>query len=319
MRILTHPVHTAWEYEFARLGHEIFSVIPEDFTPLSEDGWGSAGESLVGGLVWNSRNRPMPDNVKPITLEKALRESFDVCIVHTVPWLEKLRSVSCPIIYKVHVIPPHNFLPDWAEEKIVALTFGNEVTMNKIVTQKPIFKNVIRVPIDYEIFNGYVGSIKKCLTIAHLASKRPDKRLDRLNKIANLAPVDLLGGGNEGIPYAIGEAQSFEDLLDCYKNYAVFLEAGDYVSMSCREAMMTGMPAVIFLYENKHQKLFRDGENCLIVETEEEAVEAINKLLNDPKLRNKIGINARRSAMELFDIVEFRKQWNKLLQLVISH
>ncbi|MGC9603094.1 MAG: glycosyltransferase [Minisyncoccia bacterium] len=317
MRILTHPVHTAWEYEFAKTGHEIFTVAPDDFKKLAPDWWGVCRGTLTGGPVWDTKNRPLPDNVRVISLDAALRMHFDVCIVHALPWLEELRNVSCPIIYKAHVIPPADFLPKWAEKVISALTFGNEVTMNKIVTKRPIFRNVIRVPIDSSIFDGYVGGTERCLAIANLVRGRPDKRFDRLDKIASVAPVDLLGGGNNGVSYAIGEARSFDELLSFYRNYAVFLEAGDYVSMSCREAMMVGMPVVLFLHENRKQKLFRNDENCIIAETEEEAAEAIKSLLGDPARRKRIGANARSSVLDLFDVNTFRRQWNDLLRKVV--
>ncbi|PIY96143.1 hypothetical protein COY65_01425 [Candidatus Jorgensenbacteria bacterium CG_4_10_14_0_8_um_filter_39_13] len=317
MRILTHPVHTAWEYEFAKTGHEIFTVIPDEFTQLSDDGWGACRGTLVGGTVWNSKNRPMPDNVKPILLEDALRARFDVCIVHTIAWLEKLRKVTCPIILKVHVMPPPNFIPEWAEEIISAITFNNEIAINAVITTRPIFKNVIHVPVDSSVFNGYIGDYKRCLSIAHLIQVRPEKRLGRLNKIASIASIDLVGGGNEGIPYAIGEARSFEELLSFYKHYAVFLEVTNQLSMSCIEAMMVGMPVVLFPLTNPRRSFLKNGENCLIAETEEAAAETIQYLFSDPVERKKLGMNARLSVLDYFDVTAFRQQWNQLLNRVV--
>ncbi len=319
MRILTHPVHTAWEYEFAKIGHEIYTVIPNDFTRFSHDGWGSAGATLVGGDgVWNARNRPMPANVKTISLEEALRGKFDVCIAHTIPWLEKLKNVSCPIIFKVHTIPPSDFIPDWAEEVISAVTFNGEMAMKSTIIKRQIFRNVIRVPIDSTVFDGHIGDHKRCLSITNLIRTRPEKRLDRLNRIASIVPVDLVGGGKEGIPYALGEAQSFEELLSCYRHYAVFLEVANQVSMSCLEAMTVGMPVVLFPPNSRNSSSFlKSGENCLVVETEETAAKAIQFLLNNPAERKKFGEKARLTVLNRFEAAHFRRQWDELLENVV--
>lgn len=321
MRILTHPVHTAWEYEFAKTGHEIFTITPDEFTKLSDDGWGtSRGTLLVGGEVWNNKSRPMPDNVRAISLDDAPRAHFDVCVVHTISWLEKLRSVSisCPIILKVHVVPPSDFIPAWAEEVISAVTFNGEMAMKSTVTKRQIFKNVIRVPIDSVMFDGHVGDHERCLSITNLIRTRPEKRLDRLNKIASMAPVDLVGGGNEGIPYAIGEARSFSELLSFYRHYSVFLEVTNQVSMSCIEAMMVGMPVVLFPPNSRNSFSFlKSGENCLIVETEEAAAKAIQFFFNNPTERKRFGEKARLTVLNRFKAANFRRQWNELLENVV--
>ena len=315
MRILTHPVHTAWEYEFAKTGHEIW-IVAEKF-PSSADGWVNFRGTLVGGGgVWNQKSRPLPDNVSFISLTEALRGSFDVCVVHTVAWLEKLKDVACPIIFKVHVIPPPNFLPEWAEERLAALTFNGDLAMNRVVTRRNILKSVIHVPVDPSLFKGYIGDQESCLSVAHLAPLRPEKRLDRLNAIASRVKVDLVGGGNEGVPYAVGEAGSLEELISAYRHHAVFLEVADHVGMACIEAMTMGMPVVLFPPEHQRD-LFRNGENCIIVENEEEAISAVRALFKDPARRRALGENARAAASARFNAEIFRKKWNELLLRVV--
>ena len=318
MHILTHPVHTSWEYEFAKTGHEIFTIAPDDFEIMTPDYWGSCHGTLTRGPIWNTKDRPFPDNVRVISLAAARRMHFDVCMVHTASWLEKIKDISCPIIFKVHVIPPADLVPAWAEKIIAVLSFNNEMAMHRVVTKHPIPKTVIPVPIDPVLFSGYTGIKEACLAISHLVTKRPEKKVDRLTRIHALIPLHLFGGGNQDVPCAVGEASSFHKYVSLYQTYAVFLDVADHVSMSRLEAMMTGMPIVIFPPEY-HRDLFIHDYNCLIVETERAAAQAIRYLFQHPEERKRLGDNARNTVLARFHSESFREQWNTLLHQVVSH
>jgi glycosyltransferase involved in cell wall biosynthesis len=312
MKILTHPVHTSWEYEFAKIGYDIYTVVPDDFQLLS-NGWGASGETLVGGLIWNDRARPRPSNLTELSIKEALEGDFDICIVHTLGWLKKLYDVKCPIILKIHTMMSEP-IEEWIERRVCAISFNNEIVMDCVVTRNPELKNVIRVPIDGVVFDGYVGDIPKALVVSHLIHERPEKRLDRLDRIIQKIDIALVGAGNHR-PYSIGEAPSFDIMREYYRRYAVFLDVADAQPMSTLEAMATGMPIVTFPSEGRKQML-RNGENCIIVQTEDEAAAQLWRLLNDADLRRRIGNAARKMVTERYDAERFRRQWDVLLNRV---
>ncbi len=318
MRILTHPVHTAWEYEFAKTGHEIWSVTDLTVSPKVGDEWVDFRGTLVGGGgVWNHKSRPLPGNISFIPLAEAIRGDFDVCIVHTAAWLEKLKDVACPMIFKVHVVPPPDLVPEWAEERLAALTFNSDLAISRVVTRRDILKNVIRVPADPLVFGGYVGDRPRALAIGNLIAARPEKGLDRLRALATAFPLDLWGGGNSNLPFARGEAASLAALAELYRHQAVFVDAGDRIGLSTIEAMMTGAPAVIF-DDDDRGGIFRDGWNCFRVRSVAEARDRVETLRRDAPLRARLGRAARATALEYFNTGTFIEKWNALLRKITN-
>ncbi len=65
-------------------------------------------------------------------------------------------------------------------------------------------------------------------------------------------------------------------------------------------------------------RIIRDGENGLLVETEEEWLEALERLVRDPELRRRLGQAARSDAEALYSTKAVAAQYRRVLASVIG-
>jgi glycosyltransferase involved in cell wall biosynthesis len=65
-------------------------------------------------------------------------------------------------------------------------------------------------------------------------------------------------------------------------------------------------------------KIIRDGENGLLVRTQEEWLVALRRLLDDPQLRRRLGEQARRDAVERFSVRAVADDYRRVLQHVMA-
>ena len=121
-------------------------------------------------------------------------------------------------------------------------------------------------------------------------------------ELAGLDAVTLL-------PMFAQEAHLFLQGLDCffYRTSENYLEPSGRV---VTEAMACGLPVVCH-NRGGYAEWIEDGRNGFLFDTQQEALEILLKLKEDPVLRERVGKAARRSAEELFsddvrsEIVEF--------------
>jgi len=111
------------------------------------------------------------------------------------------------------------------------------------------------------------------------------------------------------LPMYAQEAHLFLQGLDCffYRTSEKYLEAWGRV---ITEAMACGLPVVCHK-RGGFAETIDDGRNGFLFDTQQEALEILLKLKDDPELRERVGKAARRSAEELFsdavrsEIIEF--------------
>ena len=119
-------------------------------------------------------------------------------------------------------------------------------------------------------------------------------------------------GGVESVtllPMFAQEAHLFLQGLDCffYRTSEKYLEASGRV---VTEAMACGLPVVCH-NRGGYAEWIDSGRNGFLFETQQEALEILLGLKEDPALRERVGEAARRTAEELFsdavrsEIVEF--------------
>jgi glycosyltransferase involved in cell wall biosynthesis len=128
----------------------------------------------------------------------------------------------------------------------------------------------------------------------------PSQQLEA--KLRGLESIELLPG------YA-QEAHLFLQGLDCffYRTSENYLEPSGRV---ITEAMACGLPVVCH-NRGGYVEWIEDGRNGFLFDTQQEALEILLKLKEEPALRERVGKEARRTAEELFsdavrsEIVEF--------------
>ena len=111
------------------------------------------------------------------------------------------------------------------------------------------------------------------------------------------------------LPMYAQEAHLFLQGLDCffYRTSEKYLEAWGRV---ITEAMACGLPVVCH-NRGGYAETIDDGRNGFLFDTQQEALEIVLKLKEEPALRERVGKEARRTAEELFsdavrsEIVEF--------------
>ena len=64
--------------------------------------------------------------------------------------------------------------------------------------------------------------------------------------------------------------------------------------------------------------IIRDGDNGLLVRTEEEWLAALERLIDDPDLRVRLGEKARRDAVAKYSTKAIAAEYRKVLDLVMS-
>jgi glycosyltransferase involved in cell wall biosynthesis len=121
-------------------------------------------------------------------------------------------------------------------------------------------------------------------------------------ELSGLQSIELL-------PAYAQEAHLFLQGLDCffYRTSENYLEPSGRV---ITEAMACGL-AVVCHKRGGYAEWIEDGRNGFLFDTQQEALEIVLKLKEDPALRERVGKAARRTAEELFsdtvrsEIVEF--------------
>jgi glycosyltransferase involved in cell wall biosynthesis len=86
---------------------------------------------------------------------------------------------------------------------------------------------------------------------------------------------------------------------------------------SLQEAMWVGIPPVVFPYGGLAD-LVEHGVTGLVVETDEDYGEAIDRLARDSRLRQRLGSEARRVARQRFDPQTLAAAWSEVIELALE-
>lgn len=293
MKILTHNIHSGYDFELAKTGHEFFSD--------------------SGSKPWDPAVRPAPANWHFIDSLEMME--FD-CILISHDWamFEKFKAVKAPMIFNIIADCSEGIFPPEIEERCKSVAFLAREVAERWTMKDPAKKVVIEMGVDESPFLGHLGDTRGVLTVGHRIGQRWDKGHCPYVTVHCFIPLTLVGPGNEGLPGAIGTVPH-EKLMDLYSHSRVYFNPGPIIGISVAEAMMAGLPVVAFRPINL-KDLIVDGINGYIVDTVDGAVMRINKLLDDPELAMRMGKAARKSAQEVFSTKRFVDRWNGLFTSV---
>ena len=283
---------------------------PHDFYVLSKPGRPAGYGGRHGHLPWGA-------NVHDLPLDEVRHQSFD-CIVFQDDhqYLEDQHRYLTPAqrrapkIYVEHDPPRQN---PTEERHIVA---ERDVLLVHVTAFNRLMWNngdVATRVIDHGVIEPrarYSGELERGLVVVNNIATR-GRRLgyDVFEAARREVPIDLVGMGAEDAG-GLGEVLH-ADLGPFSARYRFFFNPIRYTSMGLGviEAMMLGLP-IVALATTEMTRVIRDGVNGFIDTEPARLIERMHALLRDRHLASTLGEQARRTALERFNIARFVADWN---------
>jgi glycosyltransferase involved in cell wall biosynthesis len=303
MNILTHPVHTGYQYDLSQTGHHFYSLdMPGN-----------------GEVFWDERSRPVSPNFHRLRRLMDADAKFDLILAHYNRGYHALKQLDLPLIYKEHCVRKRFNVPEEWLKRTTFFCFASRTAAERWVIP-PEFQDrkvIIGMGMDLQVYSQYKGTAARVLVVGqNIASRGNEKGLGNLLPLSEMLPITVVGNGNEPVRGAIGPAKTYEELLACYQNHRVFLNPSNLLGMSTLEAMATGMPVVSFRMLNSD--VIENGVNGFLVDSVDEAVRALKRLLKDQKLARELGAGARATIEKRFSKYKFIERWNVLFERAIQ-
>lgn len=112
-----------------------------------------------------------------------------------------------------------------------------------------------------------------------------------------------------------------EEMSEIYQAADIVIvptRAAEGTSLSCLEAMATGLP-IITTPAGGLPNLVINGWNGLVVDlNHEKLADALKKLLKSQKMREKFGKRNRQMAVECFDVEIWKKRWREVIKKAVK-
>ena len=157
---------------------------------------------------------------------------------------------------------------------------------------------------------AYGGELERGIVVVnHIARRGRRLGYDVFEQARRKVPLDLVGMGAQEAG-GLGEIRHAE-LPAFAARYRFFFNPIRYTSMGLAviEAMMTGMP-VVALATTEMTTVVKDGVNGFLDTDPRRLIERMQILLEDRQLARRLGQEARRTALQRFNIERFVADWN---------
>jgi glycosyltransferase involved in cell wall biosynthesis len=303
LKILTWHTHGSYLLYLTQTPHDFYVLTKQGRPP----GYGGRGGHL-----------PFGPNVHDLPVEETAGQDLD-CIVFQDDhqYLEdQHRYLSAaqrrlPKIYIEHDPPRQNpteeaHIVSDPNAMVVHVTHFNRLMWHTLAPTRVIDHGVIAPQVEYS------GELERGLVVVNNIAKR-GRRLggDLFREARKRVPLDLVGMGADEAG-GIGEVLH-HDLPGFAARYRFLFNPIRYTSMGLAviEAMMVGLP-VVALATTEMTTVIRDGHNGFIDTDLDRLVDLMNLLLKDRALAAHLGENARRTALERFNIERFVRDWNQV-------
>lgn len=186
---------------------------------------------------------------------------------------------------------------------------------------------VIRFAKDKNEFNNYNGGHRSVITVAQSMKNRGNFcGFDIFDKATKDFPRIIYGPDNENSGMS-GGLLTYDELKKVYQDNRVYFYTGTYpasYTLNFIEAMMTGIPIVaigstladIGVFPMKTyeiDKIIQNGVNGFISDNINELHDYIQKLMDSREFAMEIGFKGRETAIELFDKVKIRNEWESFI------
>lgn len=309
LRIFTWHVHGNYLYYLSQISHEIYIPVQHGGKP----GYGGRGSSFAFGpnvievaaadvrnhqfdcILFQSRNHYLVDQYELLSEEQ--RQLPRIYLEHDPPRespTETRHPVEDENVLLVHVTPFN------------ALMWDSGRTPSKVI------EHGVLVPDDVR----YTGNREAGIVVVNNLGSR-GRRLgpDIFNDMRQRVPLDLVGMGSKEIG-GLGEIPPME--LPAFEaDYRFFLNPIRWTSLGLAvcEAMTIGMP-ILGLATTEMVTAVENGKSGFVDTRPERLEEHALRLLKDPAEARWLGENARKAALERFNIQRFVQDWEDTFALV---
>lgn len=301
-KILTFPTHERYETQLCKTGHEFYAL------------------DLQNMKKWNISQTPVPPNYH-ILPENQLCSFLDydfilvqskfgqfqaaqqinnqlslpvICLEHTVPTTSNQNQINAmkSMNGDVNVFISEYSKKSWGMNGVV---IHHGIDTNKF-TQKKVQNNqsVLTVANDF---------INRDYCLNYSGWKRVTNEL-------NVRVV----GETEGLSKP---AASVDELVDEYNSCSVYFNSSTLspIPTSLLEAMSCGC-AVVSTATCMIPEIIKNGYNGYISNDERELTYYLKLVLNDERIRQELGKNARQTILDKFSEKTFIDEWNKLFNSI---
>jgi hypothetical protein len=311
LRVLTWHVHGNYLYYLTQAHHDFYLVTK----PGNPPGYAGAG----GVLPWGA-------NVHEVPAEQVASQEFDVILFqHKTQWDDdRVNLLSdaqrrLPRVYIEHDPPQENPFEQrhWVDDSntlLVHVTHFNKLMWDCGATPTRVIEHGVIVPDGVR----YTGEKERgIVVINHLRQRGRRLGNDVYADVIKHVPLDLVGMDAQSAG-GLGEIGNLE-LAAFSAQYRFFFNPIRWTSLGLAivEAMTIGMP-IIGLATTELATVIRNGESGYIDTNVAALVDAMQRLIRDPKEARLLGDGARKVAMERFHIDRFVADWNETLRHVTS-
>lgn len=304
LRILTHTVHTSYEYEMTKIpGVEIYAV--------------HLGASVLPKEPWSEWMRPMPDNYHVVDLAEVESWPFDVVIVHTLEGYDAFKHLPLPLIYKVHTIDaPWRVIPEM-QDRVAAFVFNQKEACDAWMVEEASKKYIIDHSIDFQDFKGWQRDVTAPLiTTGSFLAHRHDKGTSNIIAVDALYGLTVLGGWNDDLNVRkIVKPRSMAEYIALLQAAGAYFCPGPGFSMAALEAMCVGVPIITMPTQNLSDFLVHE-RNCFVANDVGEVSEYLNTIKKYPSVAIEISEQARLDIMQRYNPLKFQQAWESVIHQV---
>jgi glycosyltransferase involved in cell wall biosynthesis len=310
LKILTWHTHGSYLYYLTQA--------PHDFYVLSKPGRPAGYGGRCGHMPWGA-------NVHDLPAAQAKRQPLD-CIVFQDDHqylddqfdLLSPQQRALPKIYIEHDPPRAHPVDERhpvlsSDVLLVHVTHFNRLMWDSGHTPTRVIEHGV-----IDAGARYSGELPRGLVVVNNLLKR-GRRLgaDIFEQARRELPLDLVGMGAEEAG-GLGEIRH-ADLPAFAARYRFFFNPIRYTSMGLAviEAMLAGVP-IVALATTEMPAVIQDGVNGCIDTDLSRLVLRMRELLRNPEAARELGAQARRTALERFNIQRFVDDWNSALTQVMD-
>ena len=270
---------------------------------------------------WNKKHRPVPKNVKFV--DRYEPDKYDFAILHADQMIEYhitygalYRRMNSQIKDIPKIVIYHGFrINDKNKERAMQLLKGNWIVFNAEQIRKdfgnPEKSLTIHHGYDVDEFKQTDYSLKNVLTVC---SQHPDTYFwagaDMVKEVAKQVNITWMGLHKT--------CNTYDEYRELLSQSSIYLSPHRVSPMpgARTEAMLSGL-CVVTTNNLCDEDYLKDGFNCFVANTPKEMVTIIRHLQLHEELIKKVGMQGRITAIELFDIKQYRNEWLKLIQNIL--